>query len=146
MSRKIQMCLSWRERGFSYNFHHLYNTPCTPLPPLPLQIKSNQYKIMDAFLCWVTISCVAAALMIHAYKILNWVWLKPKNLEKRLRRQGFDGNSYKLFSGDLKDIGIITRDAEAKPMNFTNDIVPRVYPIFHKAFQNYGMLPPLLRI
>ncbi|KAH6785468.1 hypothetical protein C2S51_037923 [Perilla frutescens var. frutescens] len=92
---------------------------------------------MDIFICSFTISCVVVALM-YGWRILNWVWFKPKNLEKGLRQQGFDGNSYRFFNGDLKEISSIAREAELKPMIFSNDIVPRVYPIFHKASQKFG--------
>ncbi|XP_057792338.1 cytochrome P450 CYP72A219-like [Salvia miltiorrhiza] len=92
---------------------------------------------MDAFIFSLTISCALAS-FLYVCKILNWVWFTPKSLETRLRRQGFAGNPYRLITGDLKEIGIIAKRAESKPINFDNDIVPRVYPIFHTAFQKYG--------
>ncbi|XP_057792339.1 cytochrome P450 CYP72A219-like [Salvia miltiorrhiza] len=92
---------------------------------------------MDVLILSVTISCGFVAL-IYLWKVLNWVWLTPRNLEKILRQQGFNGNSYKLFYGDFKEIERITEDAMSKPMEFTNDIEPRATPIFHQATKNYG--------
>ncbi|PHT84555.1 hypothetical protein T459_12998 [Capsicum annuum] len=39
-----------------------------------------------------------------AWRILNYVWFKPKKLEKCLRQQGFKGNCYKLLYGDMKEM------------------------------------------
>lgn len=32
------------------------------------------------------------------------VWLRPKKLERILKSQGFNGNKYKLFFGDMKEL------------------------------------------
>ncbi|KAL2496723.1 Cytochrome [Forsythia ovata] len=80
----------------------------------------------------------AVVLLIYAWKILNWVWFKPKKLEKSLREQGFNGNSYRLMFGDLKGLEMMTKEAKLKPINFSNDIVPRVMPFLHKTVQTYG--------
>ncbi|GAY66724.1 hypothetical protein CUMW_251090 [Citrus unshiu] len=49
------------------------------------------------------------------WMLLNWVWLKPKKLEKFLRKQGFSGNSYKnpSFSFSLYAANISLLDAES---------------------------------
>ncbi|KAL8512589.1 hypothetical protein ACS0TY_018906 [Phlomoides rotata] len=88
----------------------------------------------------VSIAAVVCCFVIlyYTWKILNWVWFRPKKLEKRLRKQGFTGNSYNLFFGDMKEMSSMIKEAKSKPMNFSNDIVPRVLPIFHKALKNYG--------
>lgn len=99
---------------------------------------SEEKLIMEVFLCSVALSCAVVAL-VYAWKILNWVWFRPRNLEKHLRQQGFKGNSYRLFYGDFKEMSIMMKEAKSKPMNLSNDIVPRVLPIYHKAVKNYGM-------
>nr|AJD25170.1 cytochrome P450 CYP72A329 [Salvia miltiorrhiza] len=92
---------------------------------------------MDVFISTVEISCAAVAL-IYLWKLLNWVWFTPKKLEKILRQQGFNGNSYKLFYGDFKEIRSIAKEAVSKPMNFSNDIAPRAIPIYHQTCKRYG--------
>ncbi|XP_057792347.1 cytochrome P450 CYP72A219-like [Salvia miltiorrhiza] len=92
---------------------------------------------MDVFISTVQISCGVVAL-IYLWKLLNWVWFTPKKLEKILRQQGFNGNSYKLFYGDFKEIRSIAKEAVSKPMNFSNDIAPRAIPIYHQTCKRYG--------
>ncbi|XP_022847674.1 cytochrome P450 CYP72A219-like [Olea europaea var. sylvestris] len=82
--------------------------------------------------------CCAVIFLIYAWKILNWVWFRPKKLERCLRQQGFNGNSYKLLFGDFKEMMMMANDAKSKPINFSNDIMPRVMPFIQKAVQNYG--------
>ncbi|KAH6780685.1 cytochrome P450 [Perilla frutescens var. hirtella] len=92
---------------------------------------------MDVLICSMIICCGVVSL-IYFGKMLNWVWIRPKKLEKQLRQQGFKGNPYRLFYGDFKEISLITKEALSKPMNFCNDIAPRVIPIYHNARNNYG--------
>ncbi|KAK3198559.1 hypothetical protein Dsin_021974 [Dipteronia sinensis] len=72
-------------------------------------------------------------------RVVNWVWLKPKKLEKFLRQQGFSGNSYRLFHGDMKEI---TKQASTKAINISDfqvhNIVPRVLPFNHHINTIYG--------
>ncbi|GLT55079.1 hypothetical protein SLA2020_282290 [Shorea laevis] len=63
-----------------------------------------------------------------AWRVLRWAWVRPKALERSLRDQGLTGNSYSLLFGDLKEISKMTNQARSKPINFTNDIAPRVVP------------------
>ncbi|KAL0362482.1 UNVERIFIED_CONTAM: cytochrome [Sesamum calycinum] len=82
------------------------------------------------------ISCAVA--LVYAWRILNWVWLRPRKLEKILRQQGFKGNSYKLFFGDFNEMKTMTKEAKSKPMTFSHEIVPRVSPSILKSVKNYG--------
>ncbi|KAK4342256.1 hypothetical protein RND71_038072 [Anisodus tanguticus] len=77
---------------------------------------------------------------IWAWKFLNWVWFKPKKLEKNMRQQGLIGNSYRLLFGDLKEGYMMSKEAKSKPMNFSHDIAPRVSPLLHKTFTKYGKI------
>ncbi|XP_021895042.1 cytochrome P450 CYP72A219-like [Carica papaya] len=83
---------------------------------------------------WVAL----AATLVLAWRILNWVWLKPKKLERCLRRQGFSGNPYRLLIGDLKEMSNVINQAKSKPINLTDDILPRVSPFFCDMMQKYG--------
>jgi len=79
--------------------------------------------------------------LIWAWRMLNWLWFTPKRLERLLREQGFQGNPYTLFVGDMNEFAKMTKEALSKPMNlFSHDIVPRVFPFFHHSINTHGML------
>ncbi|XP_059302783.1 cytochrome P450 72A397-like [Lycium ferocissimum] len=73
-----------------------------------------------------------------AWWILQYIWLRPKKMEKWLRKQGFKGNNYRLWHGDLKDMNKMNTDAFSKPISLTDDILPRVVPFHHHIIQEYG--------
>lgn len=74
-----------------------------------------------------------------SWKILEWIWLKPKRLEKCLRGQGFNGNPYRLLFGDTKDRAMMVAEARSKPMShLSHDLLPRVLPFLHHTVQKYG--------
>ncbi|KAM7268434.1 hypothetical protein ACFE04_010600 [Oxalis oulophora] len=76
---------------------------------------------------------------ILGWKVVDWVWLKPKRLENYLWQQGLRGNRYRLLFGDLKDNSRLSTEAKSKPMeSFSNDITPRIVPFLHKQLQTYG--------
>nr|WAU86881.1 birch protein [Betula platyphylla] len=81
---------------------------------------------------------VAVTVVMVGWRILNWVWVRPKYLERRLREQGFAGNPYRLFSGDLKESSMMSKQANSKPINLSDDISPRVVPIVHHTVEKYG--------
>ncbi|KAK6777170.1 hypothetical protein RDI58_023887 [Solanum bulbocastanum] len=73
------------------------------------------------------------------WRILNYVWFKPKKLEKQLRQQGFKGNSYKLLYGDMKEMKKMIEEATSKPINFSHDLIwSRINPFIHKTITSYG--------
>ncbi|KAF5190450.1 Cytochrome p450 [Thalictrum thalictroides] len=74
-----------------------------------------------------------------AGKVLYWVWLKPKNLEKYLRQQGIGGSPYKLFRGNLKEIASMSIEARSKPMEISHRITQRVMPFTHQGAEKYGL-------
>ncbi|XP_038877591.1 cytochrome P450 CYP72A219-like isoform X2 [Benincasa hispida] len=81
---------------------------------------------------------IVVLLLLLGWKLMDWIWLRPKKLEKVLIRQGFAGNSYRILYGDLKDRAAMREKAISKPMNFSNHIAPRVIPSVHHTIQNYG--------
>ncbi|KAA8524983.1 hypothetical protein F0562_011379 [Nyssa sinensis] len=86
---------------------------------------------------YVAMSC-AIVVVIWAWRVLNYVWLKPKKLEKCLREQGLNGSPYKLLFGDLKEMAMMIEEAKSKPINLSDDIVPRIIPFIHKSIQTHG--------
>ncbi|XP_059663286.1 cytochrome P450 CYP72A219-like [Cornus florida] len=86
----------------------------------------------------VLLVVVVAAIIWWAWRVLNWVWLRPRKLEKCLRQQGLTGNSYRVLLGDLKERSQMIKQANSKPINLSHDIVHRVMPYIHKCIHNYG--------
>ena len=101
---------------------------------------------MEISLLRIAVSIVSVVVLITwAWRVLNGFWLRPKKLEKCLREQGLNGNSYRLFFGDLKEISKMTSQAKSKPINvFTHDIAPRVLPFVHQVVTNYGVFTTTL--
>ena len=75
----------------------------------------------------------------YAWRFYNWVWLTPKNTEKFLRDQGLKGTSYKFLYGDVKEIVKMITEASLKPINLTDDILPRVLSFAHNAVTTHGI-------
>ncbi|XP_006364092.1 cytochrome P450 CYP72A219-like [Solanum tuberosum] len=99
-----------------------------------MEIPYNYYNLN-----LVLFSCAIILVLRWAWRILNWVWFKPKKLEKCLRQQGFKGNSYKFLFGDVKEMMKMGKEALSKPIDFSHDMIwPRVMPFFHKTINNYG--------
>ncbi|KAH9617657.1 hypothetical protein KSS87_004722 [Heliosperma pusillum] len=72
-------------------------------------------------------------------KAVNWVWFRPKKLEKWLRQQGLAGTSYKFLFGDLKDYASMRSRAMERPMTaFSNDYSQRVDALRHHLTSKLG--------
>ncbi|XP_015877882.1 cytochrome P450 CYP72A219 [Ziziphus jujuba] len=84
---------------------------------------------------YVGLISIAVAL---AWRVLNWVWFRPKRLERFLRQQGLSGNSYRLLFGDMKESSVMIEEAKSKPMNLSHDTAPRVLPFLHETVKNFG--------
>ncbi|XP_058220660.1 cytochrome P450 CYP72A219-like isoform X1 [Rhododendron vialii] len=84
----------------------------------------------------ILLSLALATFLTCAWKAVNWVWFRPKQLERCLRDQGFKGNPYRFLYGDSKVFVPAIIAARSKPMEANDDdIVPRVIP-FHQYFVN----------
>ncbi|KNA05769.1 hypothetical protein SOVF_187170 [Spinacia oleracea] len=87
----------------------------------------------------VLIAIVCIVVATGLIKVVNWVWLRPKKLERLLRQQGFSGNSYNLFFGDLKDLATMRTQAMKTPMtSFSDDYFSRVEPLRHQLLTKFG--------
>ncbi|KAA8526242.1 hypothetical protein F0562_008555 [Nyssa sinensis] len=93
------------------------------------------YNLLILFKYSGAVCC--AIVIVIIWRVLNWVWLRPKKVEKYLRQQGFTGNSYKLLYGDVEESSMMIKEAQSKPINLSDDIVPRVIPFDHKSIHNY---------
>ncbi|XP_027341296.1 cytochrome P450 716A67-like isoform X1 [Abrus precatorius] len=72
------------------------------------------------------------------WKVLNWLWLRPKRLERLLREQGLQGNSYRLLVGDSKEFLKTRQESMSKPMSLSDDLVPRVFAFVYQSVNKYG--------
>ncbi|XP_059291568.1 cytochrome P450 CYP72A219-like [Lycium ferocissimum] len=77
-------------------------------------------------------------LVYKAWKVLKWIWISPKKLEKCLRKQGLKGNSYRIFYGDIKEVSKSLKDANSKLINLSDDVAPRIIPYYLEVIKKYG--------
>nr|GEZ43175.1 cytochrome P450 CYP72A219-like [Tanacetum cinerariifolium] len=89
---------------------------------------------------WCGVGVIVMILLWYALRFVNWVWFKPRKMEKLLRKQGLKGSSYRFVFGDLKDMVKMLKEAKSKPINLTDDIVPRILPFDHTNITSYGKL------
>ncbi|KAI3812288.1 hypothetical protein L1987_16995 [Smallanthus sonchifolius] len=82
--------------------------------------------------------CCGVAVVVYGWRFLNWVWLRPKRMEKSLREQGLNGNPYRFLFGDLKEMVQMGNQAKLKPIKLTDSIVPRVMPFYYTSANTYG--------
>ncbi|KAM7503867.1 hypothetical protein LguiB_002771 [Lonicera macranthoides] len=83
-------------------------------------------------------SLIFGVITYWVYSFLNWIWFRPKKLEKCLREQGFGGNAYRLFLGDQQESKVMIRDAMSRPITLSDDIKQRVIPHVLKTMKNHG--------
>ncbi|KAI3728624.1 hypothetical protein L6452_17263 [Arctium lappa] len=86
----------------------------------------------------VAVVAMVVVAVVYGWRFFNWVWLNPRKKERCLRDQGLKGNSYKLLYGDVKEIVKMITEAYQKPINLTDDIVPRVLSFAHKSITTHG--------
>ena len=86
-----------------------------------------------------TVAAIVILALIWGWRVLNWVWLRPKKLERLLRKQGLQGNPYRILIGDSKDVLKMHKEAKSKPMNVSDDIVPRVSSYDQHSVNKFGM-------
>ncbi|KAL7603869.1 cytochrome P450 CYP72A219 [Lactuca sativa] len=87
---------------------------------------------------WLTSSFGVAMVVIVAWRLLKWVWVKPRRLERHLRLQGIKGTSYKFFYGDTKDMKQLVKEANQNPISIHDDIIPRLLPFVSRSTKTYG--------
>ncbi|KAF9672626.1 hypothetical protein SADUNF_Sadunf11G0062100 [Salix dunnii] len=86
----------------------------------------------------VVASIVCVAVLRWAWGVLNWVWFRPKKVERCLRQQGFAGKPYRFFVGDWKESSDMVKEARTKPIGLSDAILPRVMPFLHQLVNDYG--------
>ncbi|XP_057810349.1 cytochrome P450 72A225-like [Salvia miltiorrhiza] len=93
---------------------------------------------LSSVLCSILVGGVIALASAWAVKLVNWVWLRPRKLEKLLRQQGLQGNSYRLLLGDIKDLISVAKQHQLKAIQLSDSIPPHIFPYFHQSITKYG--------
>ncbi|XP_028763703.1 cytochrome P450 CYP72A219-like isoform X2 [Neltuma alba] len=85
-------------------------------------------------------TCVPVAILVllWAWKVVSWLWLRPKKLERLLRQQGLQGNPYRLLTGDSTEMFNMHMQAKSKPMDLSHDILPRASSFVNHIVNKYG--------
>ncbi|CAI0409321.1 unnamed protein product [Linum tenue] len=86
----------------------------------------------------VVVAVVVAAATAWLWRMMNWLWFKPKRLENRLRNQGFDGRPYRFLKGDMKEALEMLKEAKSRQMDITEDAALRVFPFPYHTINKYG--------
>ncbi|KAK1421475.1 hypothetical protein QVD17_23834 [Tagetes erecta] len=96
---------------------------------------------MDAVANTLVISC-AVIVVLYAWKMIDKVWLRPKKLERILKKQGFNGNKYKLFFGDTKELfsQLSKSSSLNKHIDIDNgeEVLSHVMAFPHHSLQKHG--------
>ncbi|KAK6157490.1 hypothetical protein DH2020_011738 [Rehmannia glutinosa] len=93
---------------------------------------------MEVKISSILFSILLIGLIACTVKFLNWVWFRPKRLEKLLRKQGLQGNSYRLLIGDMKDLISVTKDERPRSIQFSDNLPSHILPYYHQICSKYG--------
>ncbi|KAG9447963.1 hypothetical protein H6P81_014091 [Aristolochia fimbriata] len=102
-----------------------------------IERQRKKWKKLGGFLS-ISVSLVSIFALSWIYKILNFVWLRPRKVERTLKQQGIRGLTYKLLIGNLKESQAMIDEALSKPINRSHSIVTRLEPFITELAQNYG--------
>ncbi|KAF3339940.1 Cytochrome P450 72A15 [Carex littledalei] len=108
------------------------NTSTTKMQQIFSQFESNLWT-------WsLFIGAFSLLLTWGAARALEWAWFRPRRLERVLREQGLRGTVYRPLVGDFKENTQLNKEACAKPMPLSHDIIPRVEPLLHRSMKEFG--------
>nr|QZP13095.1 cytochrome P450 CYP72A567 [Psammosilene tunicoides] len=95
---------------------------------------------MKEYIPYVATGIACIVILRWVLNMLKWLWIEPRRLEKCLRKQGLEGNSYKFLFGDMKEASKLRTEALAKPMpmRFNHDYFPRINPFVDQLLNKYG--------
>ncbi|KAH6775514.1 hypothetical protein C2S52_013075 [Perilla frutescens var. hirtella] len=99
-----------------------------------------KFRVRKMEATWTAIvsSMVVAASITCLVKLLNYIWFKPRNLEKFLREQGFNGNPYRPFAGDMKDHLKFLKQERTRSIQLSDNAAKHMLPYYHHIISKYG--------
>lgn len=83
-------------------------------------------------------SMIVAASVTWVAKLLDWLWFRPRKLEKILRKQGLNGNPYRPFLGDLRDMIKFMKADQSRTIELSDDVLPHIFSYYHQTIDKYG--------
>ncbi|KAH9291900.1 hypothetical protein KI387_042913, partial [Taxus chinensis] len=86
---------------------------------------------------WV-LAAACTGLLLLLLKVATAIWWKPLQVKKYFESQGIRGPPYRVFNGNTPDITRMINEEKCKPMPFSHDILPRVFPHYHQWSKAYG--------
>ncbi|EYU38223.1 hypothetical protein MIMGU_mgv1a005129mg [Erythranthe guttata] len=86
----------------------------------------------------ILVSILFMGLITLSLKIVNWVWLRPKKLELFLRKQGLNGNPYKLLIGDMKQLISVMEKERPVSIQLSDHLPPHILPYYHQTRTKFG--------
>ncbi|CAL9182815.1 unnamed protein product [Musa hybrid cultivar] len=89
---------------------------------------------------WLCLGVIGASVFIALEAALEFLWWRPKRLEKHFARQGIRGPPYRFFIGSVKEMVGMMLEASSEPMTpqTSHNILPRVLPFYHCWKKIYG--------
>ncbi|KAL2496570.1 Cytochrome [Forsythia ovata] len=93
---------------------------------------------MDVTLSSIFTSIIIVAFIRWSFQLINWVWLRPKKLEKCLRNQGLNGNPYRIFIGDMKDLIRFIKETQPRSIKISDDLAPRISHYYYQSIHKFG--------
>ncbi|XP_031501274.1 cytochrome P450 72A397-like [Nymphaea colorata] len=89
---------------------------------------------------FLLVASVALFLSWVVVKTVYSFWWKPRQYAEAFKRQGIHGYPYKLLIGNSRDVATLQAKALAKPMAFSHELTPRIWPIFRDCVDKYGRI------
>ncbi|URE09395.1 Cytochrome P450 [Musa troglodytarum] len=89
---------------------------------------------------WLCLGVIGASVFVALEAALEFLWWRPKRLEKHFARQGIRGPPYRFFIGSVNEMVGMMLEASSEPMTpqTSHDILPRVLPFYHYWKKIYG--------
>lgn len=93
---------------------------------------------MEATWALLVTSVIVAVSVTGAVKLLNFLWIRPRKLEKILRKQGLDGNRYRPFIGDIGDMTRVIKAEQLRSIQLSDDASPHILAYDNDILNKYG--------
>ncbi|KAI4320688.1 hypothetical protein MLD38_034142 [Melastoma candidum] len=94
--------------------------------------------MMSPYFVTLLWSCVLLLIVRWGWRAADWLWMKPRKLERILRLQGLSGNPYRFLFGDLRENSRLSKEVKSRPITLSDDPMPRLLSFIHHSVKNYG--------